>query len=116
MGNRRKGDRGEDEALRYLVSRGFKLVERNYRTRYGELDLIMRDGDTLVFVEVKWRANVDYGSPVEAVDERKRRAVRSMAETYLAEREPDFDEARFDVVGILGGRAGSEIEYVRDAF
>ena len=116
LGNRHKGDRGEDEALRYLLSKGFELVERNYRTRYGELDLIMRDDDTLVFVEVKWRASVAYGSPVEAVDERKRRAVRSIAETYLAEREPWFDEARFDVVGILGGGAGARIEHIRDAF
>ena len=116
LGNRRKGNRGEDEALRYLRSRGLRLVERNYRTRYGELDLIMRDGETLVFVEVKWRATLAYGSPVEAVDERKRRAVRDMSEQYLAEKEPDFDEVRFDVVGILAGSGRGAIQHVPHAF
>lgn len=116
MGNRRKGDRGEDAALHYLRSRGFELVERNYRTRYGELDLVMRDGEVLVFVEVKWRAGLEYGSPVEAVDGRKRRAVRSMAEQYLADREPEFEEVRFDVVGILSGLGEDGIQHVRHAF
>ena len=116
LGNQRKGNRGEDVALRYLLSRGFQLVERNYRTRYGEVDLVLRQAGTLVFVEVKWRSNLDYGSPVEAVDQRKQQAIRSMAEQYLAEKEPDFEEIRFDVVGILGGTGHTEIEYVKDAF
>ena len=116
LGNQRKGNRGEDVALRYLLSRGLQLVERNYRTRYGEVDLVLRQPGTLVFVEVKWRSNLDYGSPVEAVDQRKQQAIRSMAEQYLAEKEPDFEEIRFDVVGILAGAGNAKIEYVKDAF
>lgn len=116
MGNKRKGDRGEEVALRYLLSLGYVLVERNYRTRQGEIDLVMRDVGTLVFVEVKLRGGRGYGEPVEAVTERKQRVVRGMAEQYLAEREPEFEEARFDVVGILAGRGGDGIRHVRDAF
>lgn len=116
LGNQRKGNRGEDVALRYLLSRGLQLVERNYRTRYGEVDLVLRQSGTLVFVEVKWRSSLDYGSPMEAVDDRKQQAIRSMAEQYLAEKEPDFEEIRFDVVGILAGAGNARIEYVKDAF
>lgn len=116
MGNRRKGDRGEDVALRYLLSKKLDLVERNYRTRYGELDLVMRDAGTLVFVEVKWRGGLEYGAPVEAVTERKQRAIRSMAEQYLAEKEPEFEEIRFDVVGILARTGENAIQHVRHAF
>lgn len=116
LGNQRKGNRGEDVALRYLLSRGFELVERNYRTRYGEVDLVLRQADTLVFVEVKWRSSIDYGSPVEAVDQRKQQAIRSMAEQYLAEKEPKYEEIRFDVVGILGGSGNADIEHVMGAF
>ncbi len=116
MGNQRKGNRGEDIALQYLLLQGFELVERNYRTRYGEVDLVLRQADTLVFVEVKWRSSLNYGSPVEAVGERKQQAIRSMAEQYLAEKAPEFEEIRFDVVGILGGTRRTEIEHVKDAF
>lgn len=92
-------------------------MERNYRTRYGELDLILRSGGTLVFVEVKLRRGREFGDPVEAVTQRKRAAVRSMAEQYLAEREPDFEELRFDVVGILASRSGQPtIRHIQDAF
>lgn len=117
LSTRRTGDWGEDLALRHLAARGYTLVERNYRTRYGELDLILRSGGTLVFVEVKLRRGREFGDPVEAVTQRKRAAVRSMAEQYLAEREPDFEELRFDVVGILASRSGQPtIRHIQDAF
>jgi putative endonuclease len=115
-GNKRKGDRGEDIALRHLTALGYSLVERNYRTRYGEIDLVMRDAGTLVFVEVKLRGGRGYGDPVEAVTERKQRAVREMAEQYLADREPEFEEARFDVVGVLTSSGEVGIQHIQDAF
>lgn len=114
---RSAGDWGEDLALRYLVGEGYTVVERNYRTRYGELDLVVRDGDTLVFVEVKLRRGREFGHPTEAVTPRKQAAVRSMAEQYLAERDPEFDELRFDVVGILAsGHGPPEIQHLENAF
>lgn len=99
-----------------MIRKGHEIVESNYRTRRGELDLISRQDDTLVIVEVKLRRGTAYGTPLEAVTPRKQRAIRLMAKEYLSERDPDFHDLRFDVVGILlqGGRA--EITHVKDAF
>lgn len=76
----------------------------------------MRDGETLVFVEVKLRRGTGYGDPLEAVTPRKREAVRALALEYLSEREPGPDSVRFDVVGILAGAGEPRIEHVPDAF
>ena len=77
-------------ARRYLVGKGYEIVESNYRTRHGELDLILRQDDTLVIVEVKLRRGTAYVTPLEAVTPRKQQAVRLMAEQYLAARAPGF--------------------------
>ena len=107
---------GEDLALRYLIKHGYRLVERNYRTRRGEIDLILRKEGTLVFVEVKLRRGTGFGDPLEAVTPRKQATLRYLAERYLAVREPDFDTVRFDVVGILASREGLRIDHIEDAF
>ena len=107
---------GEDLALRYLIKHGYRLVERNYRTRRGEIDLILRKEGTLVFVEVKLRRGTGFGDPLEAVTLRKQATLRYLAERYLADREPDFDTVRFDVVGILASREGLRIDHIQDAF
>ncbi len=116
LNNRLSGAWGEELALRYLTRRGYELVERNYRTRYGELDLILRHQDTLVFVEVKLRRGVGFGDPLEAVTPRKQAAIRALAERYLAEKEPDFDAVRFDVIGIIVGKGAPRISHVENAF
>lgn len=116
LNTRARGDRGEEIALCYLRNRGYELVERNYRTRYGEIDLILRSGDALVFVEVKLRRGRGYGDPLEAVTPYKQTTIRSIAEQYIAERDPDFSELRFDVVGILDERGTPKIRHVEDAF
>lgn len=116
LNRRTAGSWGENLALRYLQQRGFMLVERNYRTRYGEIDLVVRDGDSLVFVEVKLRRGESFGAPVEAVTPGKQAAIRSLAEQYLSECNQDFGELRFDVVGILAAGGPPEIVHVRDAF
>jgi putative endonuclease len=103
-------------ALRYLVGLGYEPVERNYRTRYGEIDLILRDGGTLVFAEVKLRRGTAFGEPVEAVTGRKRETIRSVAGTYLADKEPQYEEVRFDVIGILAAGGRMRVRHVRDAF
>ncbi len=107
---------GEDLALRYLTRRGYRLVERNYRKRRGEIDLVVRNDETLVFVEVKLRRSTGCGDPLEAVNARKQATLRSLAEQYLAENQPDFDTVRFDVVGILAKSDGIRIDHVEDAF
>lgn len=115
------GNRGEALALGYLLKKGYAPVERNYRTRRGEIDLILNDGNTLVFVEVKLRRGTGFGDPLEAVTPRKQARIRLIAEQYLAEKGEDFadgfDAIRFDVVGILLPRSGSpEVSHVEDAF
>ncbi|MDF2701424.1 MAG: hypothetical protein K0S10_368 [Rubrobacteraceae bacterium] len=98
------------------MEQGYELVERNYRSRFGELDLVLRHADTLVFVEVKLRRGTGYGHPLDAVTPRKQAVIRRLAERFLAEKEPDFDTVRFDVVGILVGQGGPRLVHVPDAF
>ena len=107
---------GEDIALRYLTRRGYRLVERNYRTRRGEIDLIVRDEEVLVFVEVKLRRTTAFGDPLEAVTARKQATIRSLARQYLADRAPTFDSLRFDVIGILARRDGLRVDHIENAF
>ena len=114
--NKSSGAWGENLALRYLLRRGYRLVERNYRKRRGEIDLIVRNENSLVFVEVKLRRSTDFGDPLEAVTARKQATIRSLAEQYLADNQPDFDILRFDVVGILATDTGTRIEHIEDAF
>jgi putative endonuclease len=113
---RSSGAWGEDLALRYLTRRGYTLVERNYRTRYGEIDLIVRKDDTLVFFEVKLRRGTGFGDPLEAVTTRKRSNIRSLAVQYLSDRDPNFDTLRFDVIGILVSADRVRINHVEEAF
>jgi putative endonuclease len=91
-------------------------VERNYRTRFGELDLILRHQSTLVFVEVKLRRGTGYGDPLDAVTPRKQGTIRALAERYLATKDPDVEAVRFDVVGILLQGETPRISHIQDAF
>ncbi len=106
------GATSEDRAVDHLVRQGYRIVERNYRCKLGELDVIARDGRVLVFVEVRSRRNADYGSALEAVGWHKRRKVSKVAMAYLAQRRPRFDEARFDVVAITG----ADLVHIQDAW
>jgi putative endonuclease len=95
------GSHGERIAAAYLTSAGLRLLDRNWRCREGELDIVARDGDALVFCEVKTRRGVGYGSPAEAVTAAKQRRLRTLAQRWLAAHEEHAPELRFDVVGVL---------------
>jgi putative endonuclease len=98
------GRTGEDLALAHLERLGYELVVRNHRTRWGEIDLVVHDGRTLVFAEVKTRRATGSGrGPWEALHERKRTQVRRMAAAYLAEvrDRPRASELRFDAIGVV---------------
>jgi putative endonuclease len=99
-----------------LSQRGYTLVERNYRTRRGEIDLIMRQDDAIVFVEVKLRRGTGFGDPLEAVTLQKQNTLRSVAKHFLYTRKPPFDTLRFDVIGILADRPEVRVQHVEDAF
>jgi putative endonuclease len=112
---RRLGERAEELVASRLRAAGWRIVERNARTRYGELDIVALDGSALVFVEVKaGRSNASFGPerPVLAVDARKRRRLRSLAAAWMAERRlrHRFEEIRIDAVGVSFDRAGRPVE------
>jgi putative endonuclease len=99
----RLGARGEQLAAEHLQRRGFRILERNFRTRWGELDIVAFDGCVLAFCEVKTRrASARCGTPMEALDRAKRTQVRKMAGRWLAERprRPYAAELRFDAIGV----------------
>lgn len=110
-----QGASAEDLALRYLEARGLTLVMRNFRCRAGELDLIMRDGGQLVFVEVRSRRYVRYGAPAESVTRAKQQKLLRAAAFYLQRQRLDLP-CRFDVVAILRPDGEPQIEWIQDAF
>lgn len=118
MGLYRKifGDNGEKIAEKHLERLGYRIVERNYRCRYGEIDLIARDGDTLVFVEVKTRSSTGFGTPGQSVDYRKQRHMIRTSLAYMNEKDLHEVEARFDVVSIVRTPEKTETEVIKDAF
>jgi putative endonuclease len=113
----RLGDRGENVAAKHLEAQGFRILERQYRSPYGEIDLIATDGDTIVFVEVKTRKNAAAGDPTEAVDRAKQRKITKSALAYLKHRGWLERRSRFDVVAILWDGDGQPIiKHYRSAF
>ncbi len=112
-----KGREEEERACRYLLTQGLQPRERNYRCRYGEIDLIMDDGAALVFVEVRYRANRRFAGGAESVDRRKQAKLVAAAQYYLqAHRELARRPARFDVIALAPGDELSGIEWIKNAF
>ncbi len=102
----RQGHDAEQQACDHLQRQGLRLLERNYRSRYGEIDLIMRHDDILVFVEVRYRLSSRYGSPAETVDARKQAKIRATAEHYLQQHPQRAGvSCRFDVVAMTPASA-----------
>lgn len=118
MANRKQeiGKKGESIAVRYLKKQGYKIVEQNYRSKAGEIDIIARERKTLVFVEVKTRRSKAYGNPKWAVTPKKQRAISMAALYYLKMTSQPGANARFDVVSILVQGEDTQIELVRNAF
>ncbi len=108
------GSQGEAVAAAHLRAAGLTLMERNFRTRYGEVDLVARDGDAIVFIEVKTRRGNAYGGPEESVTRRKRGRLAKTAMHYLQAHGLEQRSWRIDVVGItLHEGAAADITYVR---
>lgn len=99
--HRTLGEYGERLAARYLAERGMTVLDRNWRCAHGELDLVARDGDCLVFCEVKTRRSERFGAPVEAVTQRKAARLRRLAAAWLRDHDERCDRIRIDVIGIL---------------
>ncbi|MBN8483063.1 MAG: YraN family protein [Xanthomonadales bacterium] len=114
---RSTGARFEDLALAHLQRSGLDLVARNFTCRHGEIDLIMRDGPVVVFVEVRYRRESGFGGAVDSVGPCKRKRLIAAASLFLQAR-PQFARSacRFDVLAIGGEAAHADIEWLRDAF
>ena len=110
------GKEGERIAERYLIKKGYKLVERNYRCPSGELDLIVLDRRVVVFVEVKTRTGHAFGTPFEAVEFRKQQKMTRAAQYFLAQKGLQQRDARFDVVGISWPGRQPVVEHIENAF
>ena len=107
---------GEKLARGYLVRQGLQFIEANFRLRVGEIDLIMHDDDTLVFVEVKYRSSDRYGTSVEQVTARKIGKIKLVAQVYLQRYPALVPYVRFDVVGISPSATGYRFNWVKGAF
>jgi putative endonuclease len=110
------GKLGEDLALKTVKRMGYRCIARNYRCPLGEMDLIAKDGDTLVFVEIKTRRGQSLEWAKEAVDWRKKRQLSKVALAYMKENHCADVKSRFDVVAVNLGSRGKEIEVVKNAF
>lgn len=109
------GKKGEDLAADLCKKRGLIVIEKNYRTPFGEIDIIAKDGDVLVFIEVKARAADTYGAPFEAVTQRKREKIRKVALSYIRRFKKEVP-TRFDVISISMKEVCPSLEYIQDAF
>ena len=111
------GRRGEELAAAHLQERGLTVLARNWRCRYGELDVVARDGETLVVVEVKTRSGVGYGLPAEAVTGRKAARIRRLAAAWMAADGRRWTDVRFDVVAVVLARGWApRVECYEGAF
>jgi len=115
-GNRRIGDMGESLAVTFLKKNGYEIVEQNYRSALGEIDVIARDGGVLVFVEVKARRTDRYGGPKWAVTPQKKRKISMLALEYLKKTGQMDTDARFDVVAIRLFPNQAGVEIIKNAF
>jgi len=110
------GEKGEAIAARHLIKQGYRIIEKNYRTKLGEIDIIAKDKDTLVFVEVKSRRSWQFGNPKAAVTPQKQRKISMVALQYLKSTHRSNASARFDVAAVTITRDKPKIEIIKNAF
>jgi len=116
MQKKELGKQGEEIAIRFLKKKGYRILIRNYVCKMGEMDIIARDKDTLVFIEVKTRASTAFGPPQLAVNSTKQMQLSKVALYFLKEKALEDVKARFDVVAILLRPEREEVELIKDAF
>ncbi len=116
MHKKELGKKGEELAIRFLKRQGYSILQRNYVCKMGEMDIIAKEKDTLVFIEVKTRTSNTFGPPQSAVHQKKQEQLSKVALTFLKEKRLEAVKARFDVVAILLREKGEEIDLIKDAF
>ncbi len=110
------GRKGEDAAARYLEKQGFRIIDRNFKTREGEIDIIAWDEDVLVFIEVKTSNGDQFGEPETWVDERKQQRICATSEDYMYRKEIEDTSCRYDVVAVMYKQNQMRIKHIPDAF
>ena len=116
MQKKELGRKGEEIAIRFLKKKGYRILEKNYVCKMGEMDVIAKEKDTLAFIEVKTRTSTAFGPPQLAVNLTKQMQLSKVALYFLKEKKLEDVKARFDVVAIILGPKGEEIELIKDAF
>lgn len=116
MNNKELGKYGEDKAVSYLENQNCKILERNFSCKQGEIDIIAKDKNELVFFEVKTRNNLDYGRPVDAVDNFKQKHILEAAKYYLHHNNRDDEFVRFDVIEVYLKNNRVFINQIRNMF
>ncbi len=116
--NQEKGRIGENLACLYLEKNNYKIIERNFRCRQGEIDIIVRDEikNELVFVEVKTRSSLKYGRPSEAVEQLKQKHIKNVAKYYNYKKKIKNTAIRFDVIEVFLNNSNYKIEHIKQAF
>jgi len=112
---KQKGNEAEDQACQFLIQKGLTLLQRNFATKLGEVDLIMQDNDVLVFVEVRYRKNRDFGGAALSVTPKKQQRIIKAALAYQQKNVPQAS-MRFDVVAIEGEGKNKQIDWIANAF
>ncbi len=114
--NKVTGNCGEDQAAAYLSGLGYRILARNFRVRFGEIDIAAMDGDTVVFVEVKARHTLFYGRPAQAVNYHKQQKILQVARYFLRQRHLEGCLCRFDVIEVYFSGEGGRLRHIRGAF
>ncbi|MBS4539781.1 YraN family protein [Clostridium sp. D2Q-11] len=112
--NRSKGNFGEEIAIKYLLQKDYKILEKNFTTKLGEIDIIAKDKDIVTFIEVKLRRNSSYGHPFEAVDYRKQKKIINVAKLYAKYKNLYNTQFRFDIIEVYSD--SNDINHIIDAF
>ncbi len=110
---KKQGNKAEDEAYQYLLTQGYQLIEKNFSTKAGEVDLIMQDGESTVFIEVRYRKNADFGGATESVTPKKQQRIIKAALAYTQRYAPQ-SSLRFDVIAIEGDNGN--LNHIKSAF
>ena len=115
MNRKEKGNLGESLAAKFLEGKNYKILERNWRYgKLGEIDIIAKDKETLVFVEVKTRSTTNFGQPIEAIDERKYLQIKNIANAYIMQSDEKYKNCRIDAVSVLLNT--NEIKHIKNIF
>lgn len=116
MDSKQQGDVAEQTALEYLNKAGLALVTQNFHSKFGEIDLIMTEGNELIFIEVRYRKSAVYGSALESVNFSKQQRIIKTAQVYLQQNKTHFQNYRFDVVAISQNTTKNDLIWLKNAF